>query len=298
MQGQPKVHWLYRCPLAPARSPLNQSTTTKIPPDIGVHQHQCSPFKPITIRAPREAPYGASSSYPFKRPSQKSRQITLHKVEKYKVEKAPLRNIWNATNVKFTIDSPSGEANFKPSMWFDFLQIVNAPRGGAVAENQNAVFYRNSDPWKCDPWKCWESKCSFLEKFWPVKLPLSLFLALSWNLTWTTKLATNLNLGIVICQMYYVANLNSWQQKWLSTLVWHALIGRVCFGPRMRKFGSRKVQIPAQLASDWWPRLFNAPQRGDCLKGVLSHKFLPASKTLHKAGTIRWNCISNFLPSS
>ena len=32
---------------------------------------------------------------------------------------------------------------------------------------------------------------------------------------------------------------------------------------------------------------FLMPQRGDCLKGVLSHKFLPASKTLHKAGTIR-----------
>ena len=62
-----------------------------------------------------------------------------------------------------------GEAYFKPSPWFDFLQIVNAPRPAEEqwqsikmqfsreiltrenvtlgnVENQNAVFFRNSDP--------------------------------------------------------------------------------------------------------------------------------------------------------
>ena len=188
--------------------------------------------------------------------------------------------------------------------WFDFLLIANlAP----PVENQNAVFYRNSEPWNCEPWKCWESKCSFLEKFWPVKLPLSLFLALAgWHLP-PHLLSAHINVGIVMCLNnifplwgesefltkagmidFPVPGLHYFDMRWLPGSV---------SGPGCASLGHGRSRS-LQLCSDWWPRLFNVPQRGDCLKGVLSHKFLPASKTLHKAGTIRWNCISNFLPSS
>ena len=123
-----------------------------------------------------------------------------------------------------------------------------------------------------------------------MKLPLSLFLAIT-SLTSTTKLSTNLNVGIVLCH----ENIFCGKSEFLTAEMIDSSVDTTltCVDwPGLFRAQDAEVWVTegpdlAQLCSDWWPRLFNVPQRGDCLKGVLSHKFLPASKTLHKAGTIR-----------
>ena len=134
-----------------------------------------------------------------------------------------------------------------------------------------------------------------------MKLPLSLFLApplaFAWHLPPNCQPAKTSR----VIRIYFpcMANLNSWQQKWLiPPSVYTALTCVDC-----RLFWAQDAEVWVTEGPDRSKLLpiggqdFLMPQRGDCLKGVLSHKFLPASKTLHKAGTIRWNCISNFLPS-
>ena len=192
----------------------------------------------------------------------------------------------------------------QPVVWFPLYCECTPSRAGAEEENQNAVFKRNSDPWKCDPWKCWESKCSFLLEIVTRETAIEPFSCPSFSLwlTSTTKLSTGQN---VTCHLRtdfpYVANLNPWHQKWLITPQASVYTALTCVDCRL--FWAQDAEVWVTEGPDRSNLVpiggqdFLMPQRGDCLKGVLSHKFLPASKTLHKAGTIRWNCISNFLPS-
>lgn len=94
-----------------------------------------------------------------------------------------------------------------------------------------------------------------------MKLPLSLFLALT-SLTSTTKLSTNLNVGIVLCH----ENIFCGKSEFLTaemidssvdtTLTWVDWPG--LFRAQDAEVWVTEGPDLAQLCSDWWPRLFNA----------------------------------------